>query len=71
MGLLVLGSGGRLVFLVWGLGSVEIVCRNAGSDWGGFHALHWNMLSWPGVCRLVLRGFLVGSSRGVVVIVVF
>ena len=24
----------------------------------GFHALHWNMLSWFGFCTRVLRGFL-------------
>ena len=30
----------RLVLLVWGLGLVGIVYREAGSDGGGFHALH-------------------------------
>ena len=32
----------------------------------GFHALHWNMLSWFGFCTTVLRGFLFGRVVRVV-----
>ena len=32
----------------------------------GFHALHWNMLSWLGFCIRVLRGFLFGWVERVV-----
>jgi len=28
----------------------------------GFHALHWNILSWFGFCTDVLRGFLFGRA---------
>ncbi len=36
------------------------------ADGEGFHALHWNMLSWFGFCTRVLRGFLFGWVEGVV-----
>ena len=43
----------------WGLGAVfEAVWSRAGAEGGGFHALHWNMLSWFEFFTRVLRGFL-------------
>ena len=30
------------------------------ADGEGFHALHWNMLSWSVICNVVFRGFLLG-----------
>jgi len=32
----------------------------------GFHARHWNMLSWLGLCIKVLRGFLIACGVRVV-----
>jgi len=62
------GSGGCwLVLVFWGLGMVlEIVLLRTWADGEGFHALHWNMLSWFGFYTRVLRGFLFGWVERVV-----
>ena len=56
------GSGGCcLVLVAWGMGVVlEFVLLRVWADGEGFHALHWNMLSWFGFCTRVLQGFLFG-----------
>ena len=46
---------------------VEVVLWRTCSEGEGFHALHWNMLSWLGVCIVVLRVFLFGCADRVVV----
>jgi len=63
---LVVGSGGWwLVWVFRGLGVViEVVWSRACAYGEGFRALHWNMLSWLGVCIMVLRGFLFGWAGG-------
>ena len=38
----------------------EVVLLRTWAVGEGFHALHWNMLSWFGFCTRVLRGFLFG-----------
>ena len=54
------GSGGCwMVLVAWGLGVLlEFVLLRTWADGEGFHALHWDMLSWFGFCTRVLRGFL-------------
>ena len=50
-----------------GLGVViEVVWSRACTDGEGFHALHWNMLSWLGACIMVLRGLFFGWAERVV-----
>ena len=54
------GSNGW-VWVCWGLGAVlKVVSSRAGAEGGGFHALHWNMLSWLEFFTRLLRGFLFG-----------
>ena len=53
---------------IWGLAVVLVVVGLRTSAIGdGFHALHWNMLSWSGCCTKVLRCFLLGWVIRVVV----
>jgi len=50
-----------LVLVVGELGvMLEAECLRVWSVGEGFHALHWNMLSWFGFCTRVLLGFLFG-----------
>ena len=49
------------VLVIWGLGvMLEVECLRVWSVGEGFHALHWNILSWFGFCTRVWRGFLFG-----------
>jgi hypothetical protein len=45
---------------------LEVVLWRMCSDGEEYHALHWNMLSWFGVCTVVLRVFLFGCAERVV-----
>ena len=47
---------------------LEFVLLRTWADGEGFHALHWNMLSWFGFCTKVLRGFLFGWVERVVAV---
>ena len=62
------GFGGcGLVSVIWRLGVVsEAAWLRTWSVGEGFHALHWNMLSWFVFCPTVLRGFLFGREVRVV-----
>ncbi len=62
------GYGGWLLVLVNCRLSVvsEAVWLRTLSVGVGFHAWHWNMLSWFGSCTRVLRGFLFGWRERVV-----
>ena len=54
--------------MCWGLGAVLwAVWSRVGVERGGFHALHWNILSWFEFFNRVLRGFLFGRGERVVV----
>ncbi len=44
----------------------EVACLKTWVDGEGFHARHWNMLSWFGFCIEVLRCFLFGCGVRVV-----
>ena len=53
--------------VIWDLGVVsEVVWLKTWAVGEGFHALHWNMLSWFVFCSRVLRGFLFGRVVRVV-----
>ena len=62
------GFGGcRLVSVIWDLGvASEVVWLRTWVVCEGFHALHWNMLSWFVFFSTVLRGFLFGRVVRVV-----
>jgi len=57
-----------MVLVICGLGVVsEVAWLRMWSVGVGFHARHWNMLSWFGLYTRVLRGFLFGWVERVVV----
>ena len=46
---------------IWGMSVLLVVVGlRTWAVGDGFHALHWNMLSWFGCFAKVLRGFLLG-----------